>query len=1170
MSVRFILGRAGSGKTWHLLDQIEQLHRADPLGPPIFWLLPKQATFQTERALTVALGAFSRVRIVSFDLLGKDILTSCGDVGIPEVTAIGRRMVIALLLRKHREKLKFYELSAHRPGLATELDATFGEFERAGLDTPSLEDLLQKIEPDPFAGASLLDKLRDVHLLHSEYNKYIGQDRLDPARRLKRILKRVSDCSLLRDAVLFVDDFYDFTAYERQLLTALAGVVQRTEISLLLDPTSEAVTHPALMLNDLSVFHRTERTYQSLLNSCRDAGVRVDQPLLLDGSRRSQISELNAIEQHLFEPTADAAGPALSSTSEAGVFAIEWFDAPDTRIEIDGIARRIRRCLSDGMRYRDIAVLVRNLGDYQEIIAASFAEHGLPYFADHRRSAGHHPLLQMVRACLLIARHRWPHEAVMSLIKTGLAGVTDSEADELENYVLQHRIRGRMWESTEPWNFKRELTLVSEDGESAQPELTQTARIDALRRGLVEKLSPLLKLKTGEGIAGFTVRQLATALFSVLDAFEVRGRLMQWMSTAEAAGDLEQRGEHEQVWSEFSDLFQHLVELLGDEPTTLADFISILDSGLESFDLALTPPTVDQIVVGQVDRTRTPSVKIVFVAGLAEGMFPRAVSEKCVLSDNERRALRRRNIDLDPDSERRLLDERFLAYLAFTRPSQRLILSRPLAAQNGRVTNPSSFWIELQRLFPDAPVQHLARPSQSEAESIGTPRQLVSALLRWVRSNDLSPATDWPALYQWLNNQKPEINSSPPDLFPDAVRWLRDRVWSALQYANSSAIEVELARSLFPMPLQATVAQLETMAACPFRHFARYGLKLHRRDDADITQIDLSNAYHDVLTNLVNDTLSTRQDWCSLPPDKCQELIRTHTAEIGRRLRGELMLSTARNRYILNRIERTLEQSVATMTEMHRRGKYRPGHAGLRFGPHGKLQAHSMPTPTGGEVHLSGRIDRVDLHQKAGAFTVSDYKFYASPLRLDRVFHGLSLQLLTYLLVVQANGQELAGRKLTPAAAFLVQLLRTPQTIDHPSRSKDPMDPDFHLRVRPRGVIESRAVPSLDANLQGGQSNVVQVYVNKDGAFGKNNASDTATPEEFTALLKHVQKRIGELADQVVRGDVAVEPYMIGDTTPCSHCEYRSVCRFEPGINHYRILTPMKREEVLEQLIMEK
>jgi ATP-dependent helicase/nuclease subunit B len=1166
MPVQFILGRAGTGKTRLLLQQTTDLVKADPLGPAIYWILPRQATFQAERLLTASLGAFSRVRVVSFDQLGKEILIHCGDIGIPEVTALGRRMVIGHLLRLHQKQLKYYTRSAHRPGLAAELDSTFGEFERAGLDSAALDELRHAMETDERAGDALRDKLTDLHLLLNQYNNYIGQQRLDPQRRLALILKRVTDCSLLKNAQIFIDDFYDFSAHERKMLTAIAGIAGRTVISLLIDPTCQAVNNPSAMLSDLSMFHRTERTYQSLQQSLKQAAIPIEQPIVLQSIHRYQSPQLRTIEQDLFSSTEpqtpvlrypeepDLSGstvtnPAPKATSDPSSGGIELCDSFGIRAEVDAVARRIKTAIAAGLRYRDIGVLVRDLAGYQEIVSASFTEHQLPYFADHRRTAAHHPLLQLVRGALLIARGNWPIEAVMSLAKSGLAGLSDDQADELENYVLKHRIRGKRWESPEPWEFKRDL-IRSED-ESGLPILTETNHVDAYRRSLHEKLLPVLELSKPNH--SWPIREIATRIFTLLESFDVRSQLLAWMNQAQAAGDLERQAEHEQVWAEFTDLFDHLVDLLGDQTISLTDFLAVLDSGLESFDLALAPPKVDQILLGQIDRTRPPELKMVFVLGLNEGTFPRVTNERSVISDRERRALRSQNIDLDLDSDRRLLDERFLAYVAFTRPSQRLILSRSTADDAGRPTNPSSLWLEILRLFPGIEVQSFTRITAADPQSIGTPRQLVTSLLRWVREGADTSAPLWPALYQWLATSAHNA----------AVRATRDQAWRALHYDNPSHLDRELASQLFPAPLYVRVPELESMAACPFQHFARYGLQLRGRDRTEVTGIDLSNAYHDILENLVNDLLQTNQDWCSLQPAQAKEMIRTHAAEIGRRLRGELMLTTSRNRYLLDRIERTLEQACAAMTEMNRRGRYRPQYAGLQFGQGQTLPPYSLTTPAGAQVQLHGKIDRVDLNHKKTGFTVADYKLSAGALSLDRVYHGLSLQLLTYLLVIQANGQQLVGRKLTPAAAFLMQLLRSPQSVDHPSEALDPNDPKFHLRLKPRGVIESRAIASLDEKLAEGHSEVVGVYIKKDGTPGNRHATDVADQAEFEGLLQLVQTRLGEIADQVIAGDVSVAPYMIGRQTPCPHCEYRSVCRFEPGVNHYRMLTGMKRDEVL-------
>src|SRR6266545_8187489 len=140
MSIRFVIGRAGTGKTQHCFRAIVEAMKQDPLGPPIYWILPKQATFSAERELTCNSGlkGFCRCRIVSFDQLARDVLEECRGGAVPEVTGLGRQMLLGFLLRKLQPKLKFFSGVAHQPGLAARLDATFTEFDRCGKDPAAI------------------------------------------------------------------------------------------------------------------------------------------------------------------------------------------------------------------------------------------------------------------------------------------------------------------------------------------------------------------------------------------------------------------------------------------------------------------------------------------------------------------------------------------------------------------------------------------------------------------------------------------------------------------------------------------------------------------------------------------------------------------------------------------------------------------------------------------------------------------------------------------------------------------------------------------------------------------------------------------------------------------------------------------------------------------------
>ena len=173
---------------------------------------------------------------------------------------------------------------------------------------------------------------------------------------------------------------------------------------------------------------------------------------------------------------------------------------------------------------------------------------------------------------------------------------------------------------------------------------------------------------------------------------------------------------------------------------------------------------------------------------------------------------------------------------------------------------------------------------------------------------------------------------------------------------------------------------------------------------------------------------------------------------------------------------------------MMRRGQFRPGFTSVEFGEGGRLPALRVTTPGGRETIVRGSVDRVDFLPDGRHAAVFDYKMSAGTLAMQDVYHGLSLQLLTYLLVLQASGEELAGKPLTPVAAFYLPLLRRMNDLDHPDEALDPDRTVLHLRVKPRGVFDADFLAGLDSSLDRGFSDVVNAFVSKDGTLGRRNS----------------------------------------------------------------------------------
>jgi len=1153
MAIGFVIGRAGTGKTRHCLGEIKKLLEADPMGPPIFWIVPRQITFSTERLLLAEVGAFSRCRILSFDKLGDEVLGATGGVATTAISARGRQMILGLLLRQNQARLTYFSSSARHVGLARELDRTFTELERSGSTSAELvETLIGALQADPTDAdtQTLLNKARDINLLYVAYTDFLG-DRLDTHRRLERVLQMMCDCPTFKNSHVFVDAFTDFTRHERQMIVGLAAACTDVTVTLLMDPASPLLKDFHKIPDELCLFHKTERHYGQLMIELADRKVKVRPVTKLTAPRRFTAKSLTTIEKSAFdqkEPTAISLDHGL-----------ERITAPDRAAEVDAVARRVLDLLHDGARLRDILVLVRDLSQYQHLIATSFREHGLQFFVDVRRPAMHHPLLQWLRAIFAIARRKWQSDDVIALLKTGLAGVSLDEADEVENYCLQHGLTGEVaWEQADAWAMVRGMVQLEDSDEMIEVDGAEPSRIDKVRQELLTKLRPFLDVVLHQ--PRLTFKQIAVALFKLMDRFQVRPKIDEWIKAARDANQLEVAAEHEQTWSSLVELFDELVDLLGPHEVSFDDFVQTLEAGLEQFDFALTPPTLDQIEVGEIDRSRAVDTKTAFVLGLAEGSFPMVSSEQTVLTDTDRGLLRRRSIELDDDTTRRLLDERFLGYLAFTRSSERLILTRPSSDTSGKPLNASPFWDRLGGLFTDLDAGTSLAPcyAHDKPGCIATPRQLVTGLMRWARREGSAVTeTDptWSALYDALARRA---------VTSDVAIKLRHQAWPALSYKNDAVLSPAVAGELFPSPLQATVSRIETFAACPFKHFAQYGLQLKSREVRDFSFADAGMAYHRILDEIVTDLLKTKSHWKDLTDDQAVEKIAATAAAVVKDLHNEVFASSARNRYLFKRIERTLAQVIASQRALADHQSLRPSRAGVKFGSAGdKLQSPLIETPKKRTVHLHGRIDRIDQVPGQPLFSIVDYKSGKSELRLQDVYHGLAMQLLAYMLVLRENK---AGKQITPIGAFYYKVTRSLQRADHPSEVAEPGTDEFNLAIKPRGILHADFVSEFDLHLQTGNSLAVNVSRNKDNSLGRRESSDAADAAELDKLLDYVRDKIAILSDELMSGVVKVEPYRLGEVTPCPRCPYRSVCRFEVGINKHHTLQVMKRSAVMEAI----
>lgn len=1187
MAIQVVVGRAGTGKTALCLDAIRGRLRAQGEdGPPLIFLVPEQAAFQMERALieTPDVPGTARCHVLSFTRLARRVLNEVGAGNRRPLSELGRLMAVEWLLRRLEPQLEVLPARSDGggsgAGLLTALAGALVEWTQEDLDPRRLAELAEAADRER-GDVLAAGRLRDLHRLYTAYREFMAAGRIDPAMELAVAEGLLDRVAWLRGAEVWVDGFAGFTALERRMLVRLTSAAQSVVVTLLMEPGADILDRTDVPVSAYSLFSRAERTYDALRDAMREAGVtwRPPERLRVEHPPRFASPGLARLERALFRPMRDAEPAANAAQARADVRVVV---PSNRRVEVDAAIAEVQRLVRESrgaVRYRDVAIIVRDLEPYHDLLSAALDAAKVPYFIDRRRATAHHALVDLLRVLPALARgpRAMSADSVRLLLKTGLAPLADDEADALENYVLAHGIEGMAaWLAPADWSYRR-LFGDREDGEPlSEPAQAELARINTYRRRLVEPLRPWLDLVAGAAAGGApfaTGRQWAEALWATLDAMHAGETVARWADEAADDGHADDADLHRQVWRDGVALLDDLADALGDTELTVGELAAVLEAALGAFTLGLAPPTLDQVLVGSIERSRHPELAAVLLLGVADGQFPHTAREDALLNDAERESLARRGCLAGTSRRQRILDEKMLAYIACTRPSRSLWISCPRADETGRPLRLSPYVADVLAALPGVRVEPIEDPVAARAAwPIGRPRELAARLAVELRARPESPDDDdrevrgaWNALYM--------MAQADAALSREAQAAL-----SSLAYRNGPVLSASVAERLLGAVVF-SASRIETFAACPFQHFASYALKLEPRVEFEIKAIDFGRLHHKILEVFFEELIRERRRLDELDPSDIHDRLARISSAWTERLTDEALLVDARNQFLLSRSGRPLEAAVRRLRLMARLGSLRPAAVEwtFGFGRRDGARATDSPepleitTPKGRTIRLRGKVDRVDVFEAAEECVglVLDYKRSAGrAMPLWKVYAGLELQILTYLLALAQRGRTPAGRAIRPIGGLYVPLMAPRESVRHP---QDATTADrVPSGVKARGLMSANDLSQIDGELEaGGASAAYGVALKKDGGVARPETSDAIDADALDLVLRFARRRIGELADGIIDGDVAVRPYRVGTQMPCSFCEYRAVCRFDHDTDDAVEIARSKRGDVLDRMAAE-
>lgn len=1145
MSLRLLLGRTGSGKTHQCLEEIRARLRQEPQGRPLVLILPEHATFQTERALadTPGLGGFSRASVFGFRRLAHRVLLETGGAMRPQINELGKRLLLGKLLRENRKQLKVLAKAANQRNFTETLSGMIQEFKTYAITPALLEEAA-----DRFASMTLKDKLQDLALLYQQFNGLLAGKYTDPEDCLALLAEKIPQSSLLQSAEVWVDGFSWFNPQEMNILSRILEAADCVTITLCLgDAASDR--HEA----ETALFHRQWSTWCKLKAMARSKGIAVEEVELTE-ARRFAAPLLKHVEQYFFH------FPPKAFAGSSG-HCLDIVEAANRRVEVEGVAADIiRLCREEGYRWRDIAILLRDTAGYGDLVSTVLSEYELPFFSDGKRQPVHHPLAELMRSALE-GLGNWSYEPLFRCFKTDFFPLTREQVDDLENYVLEFGIRGARWTKEEPWTFVRRLSL----GENEEINAVQQQYLDYINDIRTTAAAPLLafgrRVKNAANVTGLT-----TALYQLLVDLNVPAKLEERAFSAEREGDLEQAREHRQIWESIVKLLEQLVETSGDQELSPADFAAMVADGLEGMKLSLIPPGLDYITVTTLEQNNIGNIKAVYLLGINDGVLPKRGRGEGLLTDDERSMIAGAGVELAPGAAADHFAERFLVYTALTRSTQYLWISYPLADDEGKGLSPSVVVKRLKELAGLMKVRSLPLEPVlgREEELLIHPRRaltgLAAALRQYKNSGVLNPV--WWDVYNWLlrrNGYRRRLSQAVAGLF----------------YTNTAnGLPPELARRLYARNknLRGSVTRFESFRACPFKHFAQYGLSLKERAVFRLQAPDLGQFLHAAL-KAFGDMMSTAgREWGSLDEPEYRKLCSQVVGKLAPKLQNEILLSTEQHKHLLGRLQRTVERSVRRLVEFDRVSKFKPLAFEQNFGRgENALPPLVYPLSDGYCLELAGQIDRIDQAEYQGRryVLVIDYKSGGVWLKLADVYYGLKLQLLTYLLVVQRAAEHLFGETECLPAGVLYYFLKNPSIAAPVKLTPGEVVKAINQQLKmPGWVLADQEVIRLLDTAMDGKSEFLKISLKKDNSFYSNCLAYVKSSEEFASLLEHIEVVLTETGQKILDGEISIQPCILKNYQACSYCPYLPVCQFDRLLpeNEYRNLADLADDVVLEAL----
>ncbi len=908
MGLRIIYGKPGSGKSEYCFQEIAKQENE----AKIYMITPEQFSYTAEAKLMKAVFSSATINseVVNLSRMAYRVLNEVGGVAKTHLSKAGKAMLLGNILNQSKKELKFLGKSEENIDLVL---TAITELKKHGI---KLENIQQEIEKTN--EIYLKTKLQDLKLIYQKFEEQIAGKYLEETDLLDILANKISKTDFIQDSIIYLDEFAGFTKQEYQVIKELIRLAKQVNITVTTDDLN-INTNP-----DKDIYYSNKETIAKIWRLVNDNGFELEPPVHLDKQYRFKTEELQFLSSNM--------NNAKSTTYKKNVENISLFLAKNPYSEIENVAKQITKLIRDKqIRYKDIAVVTKNIDEYSSLVRAIFPKYNIPVFIDEKRDINQNIIIQYILSILEIISKNFSNDSMFNYLKLGFSNIDISEIFELENYCNKWGIKQNKW--------KKDFTYELEK-EDKKPKIE---RFNELRKQII---IPILKLKE-ELSKDKTVKNITKCLYEFLQEQELEAKIEKKIKELEEKSLLELAKEYVASYKILLNLFDEIVLVLGEEKIGIDRYSKILKVGLKNSELGKIPGTQDQVIFGDVDRSRSHKVKTVFIIGLNDGSFPSSNKEEGFLDDKDREILKQDGLELAKGTLEKLYEDNFNIYKAFTTAENSIYLSYNSSDKDGKSMRASTLISKIKKLYPNIVEKSDTVTKQYEIvnEQV-TYEELLENIAKLQKQENISSI--WYSIYQYYKKKNEYQEKLKNDL-------------QGLSYTNlPQDIKKQSIEKLYGKTLNTSVSRLEQYRRCPFSYHLQYGLKLKENDQLKIHTFETGSFMHETIDEFFEQVREQKLALAEIEEEQIYKMVSKIIDENLNLSKNFIFQATAKYMLLVKRLKKIVSKALKYVIQTLIYSDFSIKGTEVEFGKKGKYKPITLELEDGKRVEITGKIDRID------------------------------------------------------------------------------------------------------------------------------------------------------------------------------------------------------------------